>query len=93
MEMRDAISVVADGSGPSGSGAAKVAQALADLHAGEALGAIGLAVEALLRSTSPTDAEVSARWLEALSCYAGEAAALAWEKCNPPDAGPGAGGS
>ena len=87
MELRDAISIVADGSGPSGSGAAKIAQALVDLHAGEALGAIGLAVETLLRSTSPEDAEVSARWLEALSCYTGDAAALAWDKRHPPGTG------
>mmetsp|Transcript_28568 Transcript_28568/g.80539 ORF Transcript_28568/g.80539 Transcript_28568/m.80539 type:complete len:640 (+) Transcript_28568:506-2425(+) len=79
-EVRDVIRIVSDGTGPSGGEAGRVAESLAHLSAGEALGSIGLVIESLVSNTLPADAEVVARWLEALSCYTGDAAASVWER-------------
>ena len=86
-EVRDVIRIVADGAGPSSGDAVRVAESLANLSAGEALGAIGMVIDTLVDSTEPADAEVIARWLEALSCFCGDAAASAWERYLQHDTG------
>lgn len=79
-EVRDLTRLVAEARGPSGGAGVRIAQSLLDLSAGESLGVIGLVLETLANSATPSDAEVEARWLESLSCFAGDRAAAVWDR-------------
>jgi len=72
--------MVAESGGPNGKEPLVIAQELMAVSPGETLGVVVLVVEMMMSTVDPSGLEMAARWLECLSCFAGDAASKCWER-------------